>query len=86
VVFDGRPGLGEVDAAAAAGITARFAPGGPNAADRAIVELLASFADPLPVTVVTSDAALADSVRRAGVAVEGAKTFRGRLPDAGERS
>jgi predicted RNA-binding protein with PIN domain len=86
VVFDGRPGPGEVDAAAAAGITARFAPGGPNAADRAIVELLASFADPLPVTVVTSDAALADSVRRAGVAVEGAKTFRGRLPDAGERS
>jgi hypothetical protein len=35
------------------------------------------------VTVVTSDAALADAVRHAEVAVEGVKAFRGRLPDAG---
>ena len=86
VVFDGRPGSGEVDSAEAVGITARFAPGGPNAADRAIVDLLGTLAGGSPVTVVTSDAALADAVRRAGVAVEGAKTFRGRLPDAGEAS
>jgi hypothetical protein len=100
VVFDGRPGPGEVDAAAALGIAARFAPGGPNAADHAIVALLPSL---IPdntdadtdaagtdaadtegaLTVVTSDAALADSVRRAGVAVEGVKAFRERLDAAG---
>jgi predicted RNA-binding protein with PIN domain len=82
VVFDGRPGPGEVDAAADAGVTARFAPGGPNAADHAIVELLPGLPDHGPVTVVTSDGALADAVRRAGVAVEGVKAFRGRLPDS----
>jgi predicted RNA-binding protein with PIN domain len=83
VVFDGRPGPGEVDAAAAAGVTARFAPGGPNAADHAIVELLPGLGEQEAVTVVTSDGALADSVRRTGVAVEGVKAFRGRLPDSG---
>jgi predicted RNA-binding protein with PIN domain len=83
VVFDGRPRPGEVDAAAAVGVTARFAPGGPNAADHAIVALLPGLGDPGAVTVVTSDAALADSVRKAGVVVEGVKAFRARLPDAG---
>ncbi len=63
VVFDGRPGPGEIDAAVAAGITARFAPGGPNAADHAIVALLPVAVGRTrdgEVTVVTSDAALAD--------------------------
>jgi predicted RNA-binding protein with PIN domain len=83
VVFDGHPRPGEVDAAAAVGVTARFAPGGPNAADDAIVELLPGLGDPGAVTVVTSDTALADSVRKAGVVVEGVKAFRARLPDAG---
>jgi predicted RNA-binding protein with PIN domain len=81
VVFDGRPRPGEEAQASAAGVTARFAPGGPNAADHAIVALLPSLGDAGSVTVVTSDAALADSVRRAGVTVEGVKTFRARLPD-----
>ncbi len=76
VVFDGRPGPGEVDAAVAVGVEARFAPGGPNAADRAIVDLLPSLADGDEVTVVTSDVALADAVRRAGVNVEGVGAFR----------
>lgn len=76
VVFDGRPGPGEVDAAVAAGVEARFAPGGPNAADRAIVDLLPSLADGDEVTVVTSDGALADAVRRVGVNVEGVGAFR----------
>ena len=80
VVFDGRPDTGEMEAARAQGVTARFAPGGPNAADHAIVDLLGSLGDPAGITVVTSDAALVDSVRRAGVAVEGARTFRARLP------
>jgi predicted RNA-binding protein with PIN domain len=82
VVFDGRPDPGEMDAAAAAGVTARFAPGGPNAADDAIVDLLPGLAERGAVTVVTSDAALADAVRRAEVAVEGVRAFRGRLPAA----
>jgi predicted RNA-binding protein with PIN domain len=82
VVFDGRPGPGELDDAAAVGIVARFAPGGPNAADDAIVALLPSMAEGAAVTVVTSDAALADSVRRAGVDVEGVRAFRERLPKA----
>jgi predicted RNA-binding protein with PIN domain len=83
VVFDGRPVLGEVDAAETVGITALFAPGGPDAADHAIVELLHSLDDCGAVTVVTSDGALADSVRRSGAAVEGVKAFRGRLPGGG---
>ena len=45
MVFDGRPTPGEVDAAAAVGVSARFAPGGPNAADHAIVALLPSLGD-----------------------------------------
>ena len=81
VVFDGRPGAGEVEAAAALGIPARFAPGGPNAADHAIVALLESLPDRTGLTVVTSDGALADAVHRAGVAVEGVGAFRRRLPD-----
>jgi predicted RNA-binding protein with PIN domain len=87
VVFDGRPGPGEVDAAAALGITARFAPGGPNAADHAIVALLPSLVPDGTdgvLTVVTSDAALADSVHHAGVSVEGVKAFRARLDAAGQ--
>ena len=36
---------GEVEAAAARGIEARFAPGGPNAADHAIVALVGSLDD-----------------------------------------
>jgi hypothetical protein len=93
VVFDGRPRPGEVDAAAALGVTARFAPGGPNAADHAIVALLPSLIQDGTdsaagtedaLTVVTSDVALADSVRGAGVAVEGVKAFRERLDAASQ--
>ncbi len=81
VVFDGCPSDDEIEAAAGLGVTARFAPGGPNAADRAIVDLVGAVGNPEAVTVVTSDAALVDAVRRAGVAVEGVSAFRRRLPD-----
>jgi alkanesulfonate monooxygenase SsuD/methylene tetrahydromethanopterin reductase-like flavin-dependent oxidoreductase (luciferase family)/predicted RNA-binding protein with PIN domain len=80
VVFDGRPQAGEPEAAARAGIEVRFAPGGPNAADRAIVDLLDTLDDASEVTVVTSDAALAQAVRVSGARVEGVRAFRDRLP------
>jgi predicted RNA-binding protein with PIN domain len=79
VVFDGHPDPDEIDAARALGITAIFAPGGPNAADHAIVELMGSLGHASGLTVVTSDGALATTVRRAGVAVEGASGFRARI-------
>jgi uncharacterized protein YaiI (UPF0178 family) len=61
------------------GIEVRFAPGGPNAADGAIVELVASDGDPGSLTVITSDVALAEAVRAAGATVEGVSAFRRRL-------
>ena len=79
VVFDGRPTPGEAEEARAGGIDARFAPGGPNAADHAIEALLGPLCDRGAVTVVSSDAALVSAVRRAGAAVEGVRAFRDRL-------
>ena len=79
VVFDGRPRSGEEAAAEAVGVTALFAPGGPNAADHAITALVAALPDPGNVTVVTSDGALVADVRRHGAQVEGVKAFRARL-------
>jgi predicted RNA-binding protein with PIN domain len=81
VVFDGRPEAGELELAARAGITAQFAPGGPDAADRAIVALVPSLGDPDGLTVVTSDGALADAVQSLGIRVLGVKAFRRLLPE-----
>jgi predicted RNA-binding protein with PIN domain len=80
VVFDGRPEAEEVDEAAAAGVTARFAPGGPDAADAVIAA--AVEADPAPgsLVVVTSDAALAGRVGALGAEVMASRRFR-RLVD-----
>ena len=83
VVFDGRPGAGEVEAAAASGVTALFAPGGPNAADHAIVALVSSMEHPEELTVVTSDADLADAARHAGAAVQGSGALRRRMDGSG---
>ena len=83
VVFDGRATPGEVDDATAHGITALFAPGGPNAADDAIVELVRGLLDPSDVTVVTSDAALAARVRSGGASVQGVQWLRRRLEGEG---
>ena len=52
---------------------------GRDAADAEIVRLLEADDAPGEVTVVTSDAALADRVRALGARVEGARTFRRRL-------
>jgi predicted RNA-binding protein with PIN domain len=75
VVFDGRP----FELEPGRRVEVRFAPGGRNAADDAIAELVANDPDPGSLTVVTSDAELADRVRAAGAEVAPAGSFRRRL-------
>jgi NAD(P)-dependent dehydrogenase (short-subunit alcohol dehydrogenase family) len=76
VVFDGRPfeleDTGEVEVLFASRR-------GRNAADDDIAALAADAQEPL--RVVTSDAELADRVRRSGVEVVGARAFRRRLDE-----
>jgi predicted RNA-binding protein with PIN domain len=82
VVFDGRAGHGDPPAGGARrteGVSVRWAPGGPDAADHVIADLVAGFRDASAVTVVTSDAALVDAVRRSGAAVEPSRRFVSRL-------
>jgi len=79
VVFDGKPTLEEEERSRDSGVFVVFAPGGPNAADHMIVDLLGDEERPSEVTVVTSDAALAGSVRALGAKVEAAGSFRSRL-------
>jgi predicted RNA-binding protein with PIN domain len=73
VVFDGRPPPEPVEAP---GIEVRFAPGGPDSADDAIVAALDAEPDPAQMSVVTSDAGLADRVQALGAKVVGAGRFR----------
>jgi predicted RNA-binding protein with PIN domain len=86
VVFDGRPprhrpsGGSESDDHPSGGtVRVLFAPGGPNAADDAIVALVGGLDRPGDVVVVTSDRNLAQQVRRLGATVEGAGKFWSRL-------
>ena len=83
VFFDGSPTPGEADDAAARGVTARFAPGGPNAADDAIVTAVGQTEDPGSLVVVTSDAALARRASANGARVVGVGAFRRQLDGAG---
>lgn len=77
VVFDGREH--ERVGAAASGIEIRFAPGGPDAADREIVRVIR--ADPAPGTIVacSSDRRLRNAVKAAGAASIGAGELLGRI-------
>jgi predicted RNA-binding protein with PIN domain len=79
VVFDGRARAGEKDRARATGVSIAFAPGGPNAADDAIVAMVGGLANPADATVVTSDRGLVGRVLALGARVESAKAFRARL-------
>jgi predicted RNA-binding protein with PIN domain len=79
VVFDGRPTAGEDGEGAGAAVHVAFAPGGPNAADDAIVDMVSRLPRPEDSTVVTSDRALVERVRRWGAKVESAGSFRRRL-------
>lgn len=75
VVFDGRPF--ELDAGA---VDVAFAPArGRDAADDEIVRRVAADAGARDLTVVTSDAALSDRVRRHGAEVMSAGAFLRRL-------
>jgi predicted RNA-binding protein with PIN domain len=75
VVFDGRPF--ELDDGGR--VEVGFAPGGRNAADHAIAEMVRADADAGSLTVVTSDRELEEAVRAAGAEVLGSGAFRRRL-------
>jgi predicted RNA-binding protein with PIN domain len=81
VVADGRPVDG-LPAGTRGDVELRYASrSGPDAADDDIVAALRTLEpdDDRPVTVVTSDAALAGQVRALGAGVEGAGSFRRRV-------
>jgi len=78
--FDGR--LRDLGLPGDTPLETRFAPTPErNAADHAIAERVEADADPGSIRVVTSDRELADRVRAAGAAVEGAGRFRARLDE-----
>jgi predicted RNA-binding protein with PIN domain len=76
VVFDGRPFELDDDGGR---VEVGFAPGGRNAADHAIADMVRADDDPAALTVVTSDRELEDAVRAAGAEVLGSGAFRRRL-------
>ena len=78
VVFDGREPDEPVEAP---GVTVLFAPGGPNAADDRIAELVGADDDPASLTVVTSDADLVRRVTERGAQTTGARSLRRELPN-----
>jgi predicted RNA-binding protein with PIN domain len=81
VVFDRRPP--DLSPGPHGSITVGFASRrGRNAADHEIVEMVARDPDPTSITVVTSDARLAERVRDLGASVATSGTFRRRLDEA----
>jgi uncharacterized protein YaiI (UPF0178 family) len=76
--LDGRPLEPPIEAG---GIEVRYAPGGPDAADREILAVLGADPEPGDVRVVTSDAALSELARELGAEVVGAGSFRSRNLD-----
>jgi predicted RNA-binding protein with PIN domain len=81
VVFDGRPvQLGDHPEVEVAFASRR----GPNAADDDIAVLVAGASRPGELTVVTSDAALAERVSSNGAGVVGVRAFRERLDSSRE--
>jgi hypothetical protein len=81
VVFDGRPAA-DLAAGDHGGVAVRWAARrGRDAADDAVVALVAEDGDPSSRVVVTSDRGLAARVAALGAPVEGAGGFRRRLED-----
>lgn len=84
VVFDRRPpdlSPGEHGAVTVAFASRR----GPNAADHDIVQLVAEDPAPENITVITSDARLAERVRELGAKVRSSGAFRSRLDESNAR-
>jgi nicotinic acid mononucleotide adenylyltransferase/predicted RNA-binding protein with PIN domain len=81
VVLDGRPLSGLPEGVHERVLVAYARRSGRDAADDRIVEEVAHDHDPVSLTVVTSDRALADRVRAFGVRVEGASTIS-RAPES----
>jgi predicted RNA-binding protein with PIN domain len=80
VVFDRRPV--DVPAGRRGSVTVAFpSRRGRNAADHEIVQMVAQDPAPASLTVVTSDAALADQVRALGARVRSAGSFRRRIDE-----
>ena len=77
VVFD----AGEVEGGLAVGVYVRFSPGGPNAADDTIVELVHADPAPTTLTVVTSDRGLIVRILDTAATVLGSKHFRASLTE-----
>jgi len=80
VVWDGREHARVAEAGE--GSEVRFAPGGPDAADREIVRMIRAAADPGSITAVSSDRRLRNSVKAAGAAGIGASQLLRRLAAA----
>jgi predicted RNA-binding protein with PIN domain len=79
VIFDGRAH----DAGGGSRVAVRFARrSGVDAADDDVAALVAGHPEPASLTVVSSDAALAERVRAAGGEVVGAGAFLRRLDEA----
>ena len=76
VVLDSRPFPIDVE-----GVDVRFASPGRDAADDAIVELIAGHAEPSSLTVATSDRELVARARRLGAGTMSAGALRRRLDD-----
>jgi predicted RNA-binding protein with PIN domain len=74
VCFDGSPHAAVADAATDR-VAVSFAPGGPNAADRAIAERVRGAEDPGGLLVVTSDRRLQAAIKAAGGRSTGAGAF-----------
>ena len=77
VVFDGREHARL--AAAVTRIEVRFAPGGPDAADREIVRMIRDDHDPDRIIAASSDRRLRNSIKAAGAASIGAGELLRRL-------
>jgi predicted RNA-binding protein with PIN domain len=77
VVFDGREHARVRGVASR--VEVRFAPGGPDAADREIVRMIRADERPERITAASSDRRLRNSVKAAGAAGIGAGEFLRRL-------
>lgn len=77
VVWDGREHARV--AAAGEGIEVRFAPGGPDAADREIARLIRADQSPATITAVSSDRRLRNSIKAAGATGVGSGELLRRL-------